>query len=213
MYVRNLFAIALVSAVGFSAHAAEPAAAPSPTLQKMPAQPVPPAVQPKAERKRADEGARQPVDEGTRPPSAVRKRPEAQIQDGAAQVLKQVRPDLVVEVAAPTSPSQPAIATVRNVGTAPTQSGFTVVSTIEGWCEAGKLKSQIATNDGSQNLDPIPAGSFRYVMVRPASQVWGNSGCYYRVSVRADSWEQIPETNETNNTGYAHFCPAGGTCY
>lgn len=207
MSFRTLLAAALLTSVGFSAQAAEPEAQ---TIRKAPAQELktvaPEAATPKAKR--------QPADAGAAKGSAAKKRPQAEItQETTPPVLTTLKPDLVVEVSNPSAPGQPAEAIVRNVGGAATQSSFTVVSTIESWCEVGKLKAPVPTNDGSQVLAPIPAGSFRYVFVRPSSQTWADNGCYYYVKVRADSWEQIAETNDTNNTGTAHFCPAGASCY
>ena len=169
----------------------------------------------------------------TAPVKPEAQRPEDQPAQGPAESLKaspaadlkmkMMRPDLVVEVANPGSGTLPVVLTVRNVGVAATPAAFTVVTSAEAWCEVGKMKSPAKVNsqDGEQTVAPIPPGSFRYVFVRPpaphassSNQTphWSGGGCYLRFEARADTWGMIAETNENNNTGYAHYCP-GSECY
>ncbi len=131
----------------------------------------------------------------------------------ARQGLKVLLPDLQVEIAPPVSNSHPAIAKVHNKGAAATPASFLTLAEIELSCEAGKLKSKVNAADETPSVQPIPAGSFRYVYILPAGGSWGGPGCYYNVKLRADQWGTIKEVNEKNNTGYAHFCPQGVNCY
>ena len=127
--------------------------------------------------------------------------------------LKVLLPDLQVEIADPVSNTHPAMAKVHNKGSVATPASFNVLASIELSCEAGKLVSKVNAANPSPSVQAIPAGSFRYVDIMPANGHWAGGGCYYRVKLRADNWETIKEVNEKNNSGHAHFCPQGGSCY
>ena len=107
------------------------------------------------------------------------------------------------------------IAKVHNKGGAPVPASFLTRVELELSCEAGKLVSQIPAQVEFPSVEPIPAGSFRYVMLLPQSGQWGDVGCYYRARLIADPWQTVSETSELNNKGSAHFCPPGASlgCY
>ena len=104
--------------------------------------------------------------------------------------LKVLLPDLQVEIADPVSNTHPAMAKVHNKGPVATPASFNVLASIELSCEAGKLVSKVNAANPSPHVQAIPAGSFRYVDIKPASGQWTGGGCYYRVKLRADNWER-----------------------
>lgn len=132
-----------------------------------------------------------------------------------AAVLQTVKPDLQVEVRNPTSAGQKATIRVHNKSGTPTPQGsaFVVVTEIFGSCEAGKLVTSIPAAGAQQNVGVIPAGGYVDLQVQPASGPFGDTGCYYKIKARADTFHQVAETNEMNNSGQSLYCVQGASCY
>lgn len=154
-------------------------------------------------------------EDGRVEPGSAREETDSRVPNNVPiKTLKPKLPDISVMVAPPMYPDKFAFAYVKNEGGGDIQSPFTVAREIESWCEVGKLKSNVAVHKGSNTVVPqLLVGHSKPVLVIPASMIWGANGCYYHVTVRVDTADQILELDEKNNKATTHFCPKGATCY
>ena len=144
-----------------------------------------------------------------RPTTLERVRPQA--TRAAEREIRRVRPDLTLEITAPTRRRAPATLIVRNQGDAPTSQQASVQTVAESSCEAGRHRDMLRVTPSLAWAPPLAPGATFQVEVRPESGKW-TPGCYTELRVLVDGVAAIDEADEDNNLVKTTFC-ATTECY